>query len=295
MTFSRKLLDVTFKLTPRNGKATNFKGTSTDNITLKGLRISARVVKSGGATKSTAQITVYGMTLSQMNQLSTLGLQIQLVPRDTVTLSAGDEDGTFTVFQGTITNAYADMQGAPDVAFRVDAHTGLAEDVINAKATSFKGATDVATVMAYLAKQMGYVFEGNGVSAMIANPYYSGSYRQQAAKAAQAAGVEWIMDNGVLAIWPKNQARKSRVIVVSPASGMIGYPAFTQQGIMLKTQFNPAIQFGGKIKVESSIETANGTWAVFTVDHNLESRVPNGRWESTLGAYNPGFPPPVTR
>lgn len=296
MTFTKKLLDVSFRLAPKDGRPTNFKGTSVDNIKLRGLRISARVVKSGGSTKSTAQINVYGMTFSQMNQLSTLGMLIRLIPSNTVTLEAGDEEeGMFIVFQGTITNAYADMQGAPNPAFRIDAHTGLAEDVINAKATSFKGATDVATIMQYLAKQMGYVFENNGVSVILSNPYLSGSYRSQALTAAKAANIDWIMDNGILAIWPKNGVRKSRAIVVAARTGMVGYPAYTSQGLMLKTQFNPAIQFGGKIKVESDLEPANGTWSVFTLDHDLESKVPNGRWFSTIGAYNPGAPPPVTR
>jgi len=295
MSFTAKLLDITFTLAPRNGSAVNFKGTKVNTITLKGLRISSRIVKAGGVMKSTAQITVYGMTLSQMNQLSTLGMKISTVPRDTVVLSAGDSEGMFTVFQGTIFNAYFDAQGAPDVAFRVDASAGLAEDVVNAKATSFKGATDVSTVLAYLAKQMGLVFEGNGVSVILSNPYFSGSYRSQAQRAVDAANIDWIIDNGILSVWPKNRARKGQVIVVAPDTGMIGYPAFTSQGLMLQTSFNPAIRFGGKIKVVSTLTPANGVWAVGAVDHLLDSRTPNGKWQSTISAYDPDTPLPLTR
>ncbi len=296
MSYVRRLIDVRFTLAPRNGQPSKFKGTDSNTVTLKGLRVSARIVKAGGATKSTASISVYGMLKSRMDQLSTLGLQIQLVPRDTVTILAGDEDGgMFVAFEGTITQAFADMQQSPEVPFRVEAHTGLAEDVISAPPTSFKGGVDVATVMEYLAKQMNFVFENNGVSVTLSNPYFSGSYRSQALAAAQAAGIDWIIDNGILAIWPKNTSRKSKVIVVSSRTGMMSYPSYTAQGIQVSTLYNPAIQFGGKIKIESSLEQANGEWAVFTIDHNLESRVPGGRWHSTLGCYNPAFPPPVTR
>ena len=125
MALVQRLLDITFSL----GEGA-FGESGTNTVTLKGLRTSARIIKAGGPSMGNLQMEVYGMTLSLMNQLSTLGLMPTLIRRNTIVLTAGDTNsGMGTVFQGTITNAWADFQAAPDVAFHVEAHTGLIEAV----------------------------------------------------------------------------------------------------------------------------------------------------------------------
>lgn len=289
MAFVERLINLTFSLA-----SGSFADSGLNALTLKGLRVTTKIVKAGGNAMGTAQIAIFGMKLSHMNQLSTLGMQIQLIPRNTVTVLAGDAKGMFKVFEGTITNAYADFQSAPEVAFRVNAHIGLAQAVQSIPATSYRGAVDVAVIMAALARQMGFVFEGNGVSVQLSNPYFSGSARTQAKEAADAANVNWTIDDGVLAIWPKNGSRKQTVVEVKPETGMIGYPSYTAQGISLATEWNPAIRFGSTIRVTSDQKPACGLWALYTLEHDLDSKNPHGPWLSRMGCYNPNFPPPVT-
>ena len=90
-------------------------------------------------------------------------------------------------------------------------------------------------------------------------------------------------------------SRNGSAPIVSPQTGMIGYPAYTAYGIMLKTIFNPSIGFGQQIQVQSSLQPACGNWAVYGLDHALDEEMPdNGLWESDILAYNPKFPtPPV--
>jgi hypothetical protein len=237
---------------------------------------------------------VYGMTLSLMNKLSTLGMSIQLVPRNTVLVQAGDAiSGLSTVFIGTITNAWADFQAAPEVSFHVEAHTGLIEAVAPVPASSYTGPTTVVSIMSSLATQMGLAFEDNGVDVTLSSPYFYGSARNQAQACAEAADINWVIDNASLIIWPKNGGRNGSIPLVSPDTGMVGYPAYTAQGLALRTLFNPAIGFGGKIQVQSSLTPACGVWAVYSLNHDLDSQVPRGNWFSDIGAYNPNFPPPV--
>ena len=84
-------------------------------------------------------------------------------------------------------------------------------------------------------------FENNGVSATLTNEYLSGSFKAQADRCARDAGISWGIFNGnTLAIWPRGGNRNTPdVPVISIDTGMIGYPVFTPQGIIVKTLFSP--------------------------------------------------------
>lgn len=298
MALAQRLIDVTFALgqsQPGSGAGpSTFVESGTNQVTLSGLRVAAKVVKAGGPAMSTLELRVYGMTLSLMNQLSTLGMIATHVYKNSVLVEAGDADsGMATVFIGTITNAWADFQAAPDVAFHVEAHTGLLENVTPAKPSSYTGATSVATIMSSLATQMGLTFENGGVTTVLANPYFYGSPRAQALACARAANCEWIIDDGVLAIWPKGSARNGEAPLISPGTGMRGYPAYTSKGIAVETLYNPSVGYGKNIVVQSSLTPANGTWVTYSLDHDLESMVFDGQWFTRIEAARPGFGPVI--
>lgn len=296
MAFTKKILEATISLAASgsNTQQPQFEGGG-NTVTLSGLRMSAHISKAGGPSDSRMELTIYGMTESKMNQLSTLGMQINLVPKNSVVLQAGDEEGLSTVFQGYILSAYADFTASPQVSFKISAHTGLPDATIPTPVSSIKGSGDVATLLSGLAATMGLAFENSGVTAKLSNPYYTGSPKVQAQAIAKDAGISMIIDNGKLAIWPKNGSRNGQVPLISPETGMIGYPTYTAYGIMLKCLFNPSIGFGQKIKVESRLKPACGEWAIYGMDYDLECQVPKGKWEITLLAYNPKYPTPVQR
>lgn len=289
MAFVRRILEFKFQLAQGS-----FLESGTDTVTLRGLRATAKVIKAGTPSLGQAQLQIFGMKLSLMNQLATLGMVYQLIPRNVVTVSAGDEGSSLSVvFAGTITQAWADFQSAPDVPFNVQAHTLGAESVIAADPISFTGSADVAGIMSGLAGKMNCTFENNGVQAKLSNPYFYGSARSQADACASAAGIKWVADDTTLAIWPSGGARGGDIPLISPQSGMVGYPSFMAYGINVRTIFIPSIKFGAKIKVESSLKPACGTWAVVLLAHDLATLVPGGEWYSSIGAFNPNYPQPV--
>jgi len=314
MSFVERQITVAIKLATntQTNQPNKFSESGTDTVTLIGSRTSVRVTNSGSPVGGRAQVRIWGLTPSIMNQLATLGLVVNLVPRNTVTVSAGDKGGSpSVVFSGTIWASYGDYTSQPDVPFILECLSAGAEAVVPATASSFSGMTDVATIMSGIARQMNMGFENNGVSVQISNPYYSGSAREQARKCAEQAGINWGIDAKGLSIWPRGGNRNTpNVPVISPATGMVGYPAFTQQGIIVRTLFNPQISFGSLIRVESDLLTGlkaaqgaqNATsfpsqWAINKLDLALDAYVPKGDWMSTIYAYNPGYaksiiPPP---
>ena len=315
MSLVQRLLSISVQLASntQTNQPNTFQESGTDTVTLSGSRTTVRIQNSGAPADGRATVKVYGMTPSLMNQLATLGLVFNLVPKNTLTILAGDSvSGMTAVFTGTIWAAYGDYEAMPDVPFIFECLSGAADAVINVPASSFSSSTDVASIMSGLARQMNLGFENNGVSATLTNAYFSGSAKTQADKCARAAGISWgIVGGNTLAIWPKSGNRKTlNVPVVSAATGMVGYPAFTQQGIIVKTLFSPLIAFGGLVQVESSLlsgiaavagQNQTGAsplstsssfpsqWAVNKLDLALDSLFPKGQWLSTIYAYNPGY------
>lgn len=293
MAILERLIDVTFR------KETGaFIESGTNEITLSGHRVSAKISKAGGVQMSSLSLDVWGMTFSEMNQLSTLGMAVQLVQRNTVIVTAGDnENGMSIVFVGTITNAWGNFQTAPDTPFHVEATAGIAGAVVPIPPSSFPHGADVATVIGGLVPQMpgALTFENNNVRVQLPPSYFAGSPRQQAWAAARAADINIVEDDGKIAIWNKYGARGSFIPEVSVDSGMVNYPTYTAFGIMVKTIFNPSISFGGKIKVVSSLPPASKEWGIYSLEHSLEANMPGGDWFSMVGCYFLGTPRPAVQ
>jgi hypothetical protein len=266
-----------------------------ETVKLRGFRMSASIQNAGGYSDGTLDLTIYGMSRSLMNQLSTLGMQVNLVPKNPITLSAGEDDNLTTAFQGYIIAAYADYNTAPEVAFHISAHTLGAFATAPAKPTSFPGSVDVATIMSGFAAQMGLRFENSGVTTKLPPSYFSGSLREQARACVRNAGINWNSgEGGVLAIWPRKGSRNGQIPVLAPPpnGGLIGYPTYTAYGITLRNLFIPSLGLGQKVQVKSSVLTT-GEWQVYSLGHELECEMPGGKWETGISAYNPKNPTPV--
>ncbi len=298
MSFTQRFLKMSFQL----GQGTFGDGSSTQ-VDIEGLRARAFVERAGGFAMGTLRLEVYGMDLSTMNTLSTLGTVPLTVRRNTVIVYAYDSSNISSptkVFEGTITSAYADLSNQPDAVMRVEASAGYLQQIQPGDPSSYKGSVDAALVLQTLAGQMSVPFKNNGnFSAQLTNPYYSGSYLDQAQACVTEARCSWNkLEDGTLSIWPPGQAREGDVPIVSPDTGMDSYPAYTSTGISIRTVFNPAIFFGGKIDVQSSnliksdaagkLSNGNGIWIVNSLNHVLESLVPHGSWFSDIQATIPG-------
>lgn len=302
-TFSRKLIEVSIELAgnTQTNQPNTFSGTGSNSVTIRDKRVSCRIQNSGAPSNSTAVVMIYGLNESIVNQLSTLGMVLNLVPRNTLTIKAGDDVvGLTSVFSGTIAQAYLDTASLPSVPFILECQSGLADATANVPPTSYRGSVPVSTIMSGFARQMNVGFENNGVDGTITNPHYRGSVDAQRKQCAAEAGINAEVVNGnVLAIWPKFGSRnttKIPLITPPPEGAMIGLPSFTQQGVMARNVFNPEIAFGGKVEIRTAVQAlqkANGTWTIYKLDLALDSQVPKGQWDETMYCYNQNSPNPV--
>lgn len=300
---TERLLKATFTLA--SGKTFVESGSST--VVVEGLRMRAKIEGAGGVQMTTLSLEIFGLSLSIMNQLSTLGMLVTvndgfIVQRNSVSLEAGDSTGMGEIFSGSITACWTQFTAMPDVSMLVQSQAGLDGAVASTQPTTYGDDVDVATAMGAVAKTMGLTLENNGVDAKLPPSYFSGSPREQANAIAKAAGIRWLVDKKNLAIWPASGARSGDAVVISKATGMVGYPEYTVQGIKVTTLFNPSLKLGAKVQVVSELfdpknnpqgQPANGIWNIYKLGYDLASKDPKGPWFSHIEASNPTFPTPV--
>lgn len=275
MTFAQKQIQLTIGL-----GTGQFGDTGANTVTVSGLRIKAEIQQFGGDAMPQVQLLVYGLPAAMINQLTTIGpINSAVMYKNSVLIAAGDAGSALTtIYNGTIWQAWGDYNQIPDTALNIAALGGLAASLKPVGASSYPGSADVGTIMQQLAILAGLGFVNNGVSAQLSNPYFPGTALAQIRECAQAANINFAVDTGVLQIWPKGAARTAAVPTISPETGMVGYPTFSSNGLMITTTFNPSVVIGGTVQVQSSIPAATGQWIATQISHSLESETPGGQW-----------------
>ena len=283
MSFVQRQIGVTFTLGTGQFQGGGNQANYTD------LRVSARIEGPGGPL-GTAQVAIWGMSLSDMNQLSLIGkLYPQISGQNRITITAGDAGGTLaTVFEGIILASFPDLSAQPQACFHVAAQGCAAINVANSAPTSFPGPVNVATSMQQLATKAGLKFQNYGVSATLASQQYlEGSIGQQISKLAYVAKIEYLIDQGTLYIGMPGSGYGD-AISIAEGVNMIGYPAFNQNQVLVGTLFNASLKTMTKINIQSSMTAAAGDWIVNKVTHEIESQMPKGKWFTRVSAYATG-------
>lgn len=287
MTFIRRKIELTFIL----GQGV-FGESGTDTIVVTGQRVYFTVVEAMGPRIGTANLRVYGLTQSLLRQLTDLNRYAFAQRKNRIIVKAGDDkSGMSVVFDGQVHLAQIDMSTAPDIAMNVEAKGGLLERLKIQEPISYPGSADAAVILSDLAYKMGMDFENGGVSVQLATPYYAGSLMEQAEACARDANVDMVITHGeegrnLMVITPKGVPRGGMIPLISPSTGLVGYPSYSSGlgGLAVKCVFNPFLQLKGLVKIESDLEVANGQWLTFHIAHELESEVPGGHWFSHFQA-----------
>lgn len=305
--FTQKKIDIVFDI--RQGGFSD----SAETMRLMDHRVSCQVLSTGLETGMMCSLRIEGMKLSTMNRLSVAQTSVVDQSSNTVTVMAGDAGASRPViFSGGIVEAFVDYGGAPDVAFQVTALSTAQPAAMPITATSFPAGARVADIMKAIADKAGLDFANHGVDAVMTGAVnFPGPATQQIDACARAVGVEYHIGMDTLSIWPPTVATADQAILISAATGMVGYPNYSQGGVLVQTLFNPGINFRDTIKLVSDYAPAawvnnngqlrevagaastyppsNGLWVVQKIEHDLQTEVPGGQWLTTLEAQRPEF------
>jgi hypothetical protein len=285
-------------------------GGTANTITMQGLRASVSIDHAGGADMGTMSANIYGLTPSQLNQLTSLqwktailGLSSQDFSAYTVQVYAIDGSQETLLYNGQVLNAWADFSGMPQTCLIIQTNpAGAYSALVNsANPLSISSNTTVGIVMSRLAQAMGFSFQnassdGSIVNQAVTKGSYFGNTAMEQARSMMDAYRFWMYIDATtnpptLAIVPWGKARNSVVAVplISPQTGLIGYPLFNSSGVTFDCLYNPTILLGGQVKIQSSIPQANDVWTVTSLSHQLTSQFPGGPWQSSVQAVSGDF------
>jgi len=283
MSYTRRFIDVYFS----GGQGGDVSFTARGKYAL---RTSARILKAGGFNFGSLSLELRGLSLHHINQLSTFGRRIHPNYGYSVRVDAGDDiNGMSTVFDGQIDQAWGDMKAMPDVPFHVVASAGGSAATMKATPTSFQGPTEVKTMLQQLAGKAKLGFQSYGVDQKLADPYHWGSPWKQMKEIIDAAGINGFIDNKTLYAWGQNSAVDGNLFI-SPQTGLRDYPAFTEYGVQVITEFRRAITYGSTMTIQSDITPACGDWNIIRIDYDLQANTPKGSWYAVLDGAKFGSP-----
>lgn len=132
------------------------------------------------------------------------------------------------------------------------------------------------------------LLKNEGVTGTVKNAVFEGSPIEQARQCAKQIGAELILDDETMILVSNGASRKGNAVLLNANSGLLGYPTMTQNGIEIKSIFNPNYRFAGLIKLETLVPKCSGTWRIVKMSHTLDSNLPSGgKWETQITAYYP--------
>jgi hypothetical protein len=269
----------------------SFTSTGDNTLILTDNRISARV-QSNARQATQMSVKIWGMTLADMDAMTAAWIDPNAIRNNLVTLEADDGNGFRPVFQGTILEAQPDFKSAPDVPFQILATIRYFQQIQIVEPLSYKGDVDIAVLGRYLAQQLGMNYEQSpDVKATLTDPYFPGSLWNQLYNVCRAARVDYYFQGDKLVIAPISQPFNAQpAVVLSPSTGLLGYPVYSRRGLGVNAIFDPAFLCGTAIEIQDSlVKGANGRWFPYSIEHSLEANLPNGKWNSALNCLRSGL------
>lgn len=289
MSFTKRHLKYVFNLNSGSFDS----GSST--ATIIGVRSTASIqTVQGGLSPFVGRglFQLFGLKPSGMAQLSTLGLDIARINKNTVQVFAYSDDNeasAIQVFAGYITNARINYNAMPDVLLEIDCWGNGDQQTQMTPGSSVPGSGDVAAMLQGICADCDppVTFVNHGINANLVNHAVGGSAFDQINDICCATpGCAYTLQGGVLTIWDGSKNIDGVTIDVGPENGMVGYPEYSQMGFDITTQFNPEIQVGRFMNlVASSAPNAvpvpgmpSSNLFIRMVEHELSSELPDGPW-----------------
>lgn len=238
----------------------------------EGFSIRARGTRYTNAAQSACELTIFNLTRELRNtivtQSSPLGTRTNL---PNVNLRIGRQSyGTFLLYTGQV--IATNVTQPPDVGITLRALTNNALQGAIA-ATQQPANTKLSAIAKGVASSLGATLDNQATDKQVGNFSYTGTPLDGVNKLNECGGVQAFCDNDTLVVLDAGAARRGEPRILNLATGMVGIPQVTEQGVCVKMMADNSIQLGGSVTIDS-IENpaANGTWKVIKIDYEIASR-----------------------
>ncbi len=284
-------------------KATLVIGAGQHALDLSELQFQFSVKASTIRTPKRLHLRVYNLKKSTVQNVTMAGAA--------VLLSAGYNGNFGTIFNGQIVQVRTGRENATDTYLDITAADS--DYVYNHAVLNFSVAKG-SGVIGRLGQIANAAEVKLGTTALPQIPgqlhrgrVFFGLLRDHMSSMCGTIGANWNLDNGVLEVVPQNSYRPGQIPLLTSATGLIGVPEQTPEGIEVKALLNPFIRPGGLVQLDNASiqqyqfplglsETAkaaliptlsqDGKYKVLFVEHVGDTR--GQEWYSELVCYS-GF------
>ena len=245
--------------------------------TFEGLAITANGRKYNNEIMNECQCNIYNLTKDQRNYIlrRTSPLLITKTPIKMM-LDVGRESyGTFRLFNGMVN--LSNTTQPPDIGLSLFALTNsYAQGIITGSTQAAQ--SSLKTIAQSIATANGLTLdfdESQVTDKQIENFSHSGSVASQIKKLNEIGNVIAFIDNETLILLDSNKTKKGEARIISAATGMVGIPTLTQNGVIVKMMLDNSVELGSLITVQSEmLPPANGDYKVIKIDFEVASREP---------------------
>lgn len=143
----------------------------------------------------------------------------------------------------------------------------------------------LSTLAKMVADDYGVPLRFEATDKTIANYVYNGSAARQVNQLALAGDVDAFIDNNQLIVKNLGEANKGQARILSRHTQMIGTPQVDDKGVKVRMLFDPTVNVGDAIKIESDINpAANGQYVIYNIGTSLATRAQD--WYLDLSCNN---------
>jgi hypothetical protein len=229
-------------------------GGSTSGLDLSQLRIKFTTHKGDVETPNNADITVYNLAPETLSRIRGEFKR--------VVLSAGYQGNCGVIFDGQIRQVRNRTEGADTLTEITVADGDRAYNYSTVSATLAAGVRPTgqiaaaATAMADKGTALGYLPDLAG-QALPRGKVIWGMARKVLRDVTQSTDTTWSIQDGLLQVLPGTGYLPGADVVLTSATGLIGSPEQTNDGIKARCLINPRLKIGGRVKLDNaSIQTA---------------------------------------
>lgn len=178
--------------------------------------------------------------------------------------------GVFLLYEGDITDATPTQ--SPDITLTIKAKTGqFSKGTIVAKSHGAQAPLSRIASDAASALGLSLVFEASEKS--IANYSFTGSALNQINKLSASGNVNAYVDDANLVVKDYNKPLAGITHTLSEATGMVGIPELTEQGVKVTFLLDPNAKLGGELVLDSKANPAmNGRYVIYKLNFEVSNR-----------------------
>ena len=224
-------------------------------IDLSALRFAFSIRRGDIQTPNSADIRVYNVAPQTAERIR----QILPTPEFTrVVIQAGYDGNYGVIFDGQIKQVRRGRESQLDTYLDITAADGdsaynFAVSAVSLAAGS-KPSDHIAAVLEGMAKfgvSQGYMPELEG-NPLPRGKVIFGMSRDELRKVAKTTSTSWSIQDGKVNFIPLTAYMPGDVPVITAATGMVGLPEQTQDGIKIKCLLNPNIKIGTQVKLDNA-------------------------------------------